>query len=654
MAVSRRAFQKFFLNGALRPYVSVSSASSTINHLDAAIVPNQSPTTPHYMNYSTHSNIGTRGIVTARNVTPGVVNNLNGVKLPISTAPVHTAAEPKHDMFCYQCEQTRDGKGCMTVGVCGKDPQAAALQDLLIHSLKGLAQYATRARDLGLEIGGEVDFFVQEAVFTTLTNVNFDSDALQQYVTEAIRQRDALRAKYLAACGKEDADLKTHQATFELGGSLDDIVEQGRGVGVETRRAGWDEDIFSLQELLVYGVKGTAAYAAHAYAVGKRDTKISDFIYEAFDYISRPADQQTAEGLLSLALKCGETNLRAMEILNEGHCESFGTPEPTVVRTSPVKGKCILVSGHDIKDLYELLKATEGKGINVYTHGELLPAHGYPELRKFKHLIGNYGGAWQLQKIEFAAFPGPILVTTNCILEPKPSYANRIYSANAAGHKKVQHIDGRRFDPIIKQALEMEGFVAEAPERTVMTGFGHAAVLKAADVVIDGIKDGRISHLFLIGGCDGWEGERSYFRDLALSLPQDAVVLTLACGKYRFNHQQQQFGNITGTQIPRLMDVGQCNDAYSAIRIASALAQAFNTDVNSLPLSLVISWFEQKAVAVLLTLLHLNIQNIRIGPKLPAFVTPNVLQILVDKYKLTPIGGPESVQQEMKEMLSNA
>ncbi|CAI5520196.1 unnamed protein product [Closterium sp. Naga37s-1] len=647
MAVSRRAFQKFFLNGALRPLVSLSSASSTINPLDVPIAPKQSPTVPHYMNNSTHSNFGTRGMVT-----PGVVSKLSGVKVPISTAPVHTATEPKHDMFCYQCEQTRDGKGCMTVGVCGKDPEAAALQDLLIHSLKGLAQYATRARELGLEVGAEVDFFVQEAVFSTLTNVNFDSAALQQFVTEAIRHRDALRAKYLGAGGKEDSALKTHQATFELGGSLDDIVEQGRGVGVETRRAGWDEDIFSLQELLVYGLKGTAAYSAHAYAVGKRDTKISDFIYEAFDYISRPADQQTAEGLLGLALKCGETNLHAMEILNEGHCESFGTPEPTVVRTSPVKGKCILVSGHDIKDLYELLKATEGKGINVYTHGELLPAHGYPELRKFKHLIGNYGGAWQLQKIEFAAFPGPILVTTNCLLEPKPSYANRIYSANAAGHKKVQHIDGRRFDPIIKQALEMEGFVAEAPERTVMTGFGHAAVLKAADVVIDGIKDGRISHLFLIGGCDGWEGERSYFRDLALSLPQDAVVLTLACGKYRFNHQQQQFGNITGTQIPRLMDVGQCNDAYSAIRIASALAQAFNTDVNSLPLSLVISWFEQKAVAVLLTLLHLNIQNIRIGPKLPAFVTPNVLQILVDKYKLTPIGGPESVQQEMKEMLS--
>ncbi|CAI5505619.1 unnamed protein product [Closterium sp. Naga37s-1] len=415
---------------------------------------------------------------------------------------------------------------------------------------------------------------------------------------EAVRIRDDLRTKLAQAGGDlSDPALASHEATFQPALALPDLVEQGHAVGVEVRAAGWDKDIFSLQELLTYGVKGTAAYSAHAFAVGQHDPLIADFIYEAFDYISRPASEQTADALLAMCLKCGEVNLRAMEILNTGHKGNFGTPEPSVVRTSAVAGKCILVSGHDIKDLYELLKATEGTGVNVYTHGELLPAHGYPELKRFKHLIGNYGGAWQLQKLEFAMFPGPIVVTTNCLLEPKPSYADRIYALNAVGHKKVRHVEERRFDPIIKQALAMEGFTHDEPMRSTMTGFGHDAVLQAAGTVVEGIKDGRINHIFLIGGCDGLEGERSYYKNLALSLPQETVVLTLGCGKYRFIHQQQQFGNITGTEIPRLLDVGQCNDAYSAIRIASALAEAFDTDVNSLPLSLVISWFEQKAVA---------------------------------------------------------
>ncbi|GJP43672.1 hypothetical protein CLOM_g3107 [Closterium sp. NIES-68] len=580
----------------------------------------------------------------------------NGVKANVAMPAMETRTSPdQHEMFCFQCEQTKDGKGCMSVGVCGKDPETAALQDLLIHALKGVARYAVRIRALGESVGADTDFFVQDAIFATLTNVNFDAEAIQKYTMEAVRIRDDLRAKLAQAGGDlSDPALASHEATFQPALALPDLVEQGHAVGVEARAVGWDQDVFSLQELLTYGVKGTAAYSAHAFAVGQKDPLIADFIYEAFDYISRPASEQTADALLALCLKCGEVNLRAMEILNDGHKGSFGTPEPTVVRTSPVAGKCILVSGHDIKDLYELLKATEGTGINVYTHGELLPAHGYPELKKFKHLVGNYGGAWQLQKLEFAMFPGPIVVTTNCLLEPKPSYADRIYALNAVGHKKVQHVEERRFDPIIQQALAMEGFTHDDAMRSTMTGFGHDAVLQAAGIVIEGINDGRINHIFLIGGCDGLEGERSYYKNLALSLPQDTVVLTLGCGKYRFIHQQQQFGNITGTDIPRLLDVGQCNDAYSAIRIASALAEAFGTDVNSLPLSLVISWFEQKAVAVLLTLLHLGIKNIRIGPSLPAFVSPNVLKILVDNYNLMPIGGPEDVPKDMQAMLGNA
>eukprot|EP00270_Netrium_digitus_P004353 TRINITY_DN15406_c0_g1_i1.p1 TRINITY_DN15406_c0_g1~~TRINITY_DN15406_c0_g1_i1.p1 ORF type:complete len:667 (-),score=196.07 TRINITY_DN15406_c0_g1_i1:225-2225(-) len=568
---------------------------------------------------------------------------------------VYTAVEEKSDMFCFQCEQTRDGAGCTTFGVCGKDPETAALQDLLIHALKGLSQVAVCARSLGVETDAELNFFVQEAIFSTVTNVNFDYTAISSFIRETVQRREVLRR----AC--EDASKpggltlpaleRSASAVFTPAADLPALVAQGRQVGVESRRVGLDEDVFSLQELLVYGIKGMAAYSAHAYAVGQRDPVLSEFIYEALDYISQPQEQQQLEALLQLCLKCGEMNLRAMEILNVGHCTEFGTPQPSKVRTSPVKGRCVLVSGHDLKDLQELLRATEGKGINVFTHGEMLPAHGYPELRKYSHLVGNYGGPWQLQKIEFAAFPGPIVVTTNCILEPKPSYQDRVFTLNAVGHRKAQHLEERNFQLVIEKALAMEGFLEDSPETFTMTGFGHDAVLSVADIVIEQVKAGKLRHIFLIGGCDGFEGERSYFHDLATSLPKDTLVLTLACGKYRFNKKFSQFGNLEGTELPRLMDIGQCNDAYSAIRIASALASAFNTDINSLPLSLIISWFEQKAVAVLLTLLHLGVKNVRIGPKLPAFLTPNILNMLVEKYGLTPIGGPDRVQEDMEMML---
>eukprot|EP00245_Coleochaete_scutata_P007485 TRINITY_DN22909_c0_g1_i1.p1 TRINITY_DN22909_c0_g1~~TRINITY_DN22909_c0_g1_i1.p1 ORF type:complete len:654 (+),score=134.56 TRINITY_DN22909_c0_g1_i1:136-2097(+) len=569
---------------------------------------------------------------------------------PQQVAGVHTAPEKAHDMFCYQCEQTRAGTGCTTVGVCGKGPETAALQDLLIHALKGVSHYVVRLQKLGLPVH-DTDFFVLEALFSTLTNVNFDAAAMQQFVNKAIIILHQRKSQYEEECKQRGLKAEVPDASLtslQPSTSVDTLVEGGRQVGLEQRRIGMDEDIFSLQELLVYGIKGMAAYSAHAVAVGQTDAEITKFVYTAMDYLSKPEKEQTMEKLLDLCMGCGAANYRAMEILNEGHISNFGKPEPTKLRTTPVKGKCILVSGHDLKDLHELLKQTEGTGVNVYTHGEMLPAHGYPELKKYKHLVGNYGGAWQLQKMEFPLFPGPILVTTNCILEPKPSYQDRIYSINAVGHSKVRHLEDRNFRPLIDQALAMEGFPEDTPEAITMTGFGHHAVLGAAEEVIQLVNEGKIKRFFLIGGCDGWEGERSYYKDLARGLPQDAVVLTLACGKYRFNKQFTEFGNIPGSQLPRLMDIGQCNDAYSAIRIASALADAFKTDVNSLPLSIVLSWFEQKAVAVLLTLLHLGIQNVRIGPKLPAFVTPNVLNVLVEKYKLTPIGDAE---EDMATML---
>jgi len=403
------------------------------------------------------------------------------------------------------------------------------------------------------------------------------------------------------------------------------------------------EDVTGLQELLMYGLKGTAAYADHAQILGLEDEAVYAFFHRALDYL---AQQPTDIGeLTAMCLACGEVNLRVMELLDSANTGAYGHPTPTPVRITPVKGKAILVSGHDLKDLEELLKQTEGREINVYTHGEMLPAHGYPGLKKHQHLVGNYGGAWQDQRREFDEFPGAILMTTNCIQKPKESYRGRIFTSGLVAWPGVAHISDRDFGPVIEAALAAEGFEKDETERTILVGFGHNAVLNVADRIIEAVKSGAVRHFFLIGGCDGAKPGRNYYTEFAQAVPEDCVILTLACGKYRFN--KLEFGEIGG--IPRLLDVGQCNDAYSAIRIALALAEAFGTDVNSLPLSLILSWYEQKAVCILLTLLHLGIRNIRLGPSLPAFVSPGVLEVLVKNFGLKPIS---SAEQDLKEIVA--
>lgn len=539
-------------------------------------------------------------------------------------------------MFCYQCEQAAKGTGCTVTGVCGKDPTASALQDLLVHAVKGISMYAHRARQLGAA-DREIDVFTVKALFATVTNVDFDPERLRDLLLQAAEVRDAARALY------EKAAHLTGEPVQELGGpaawipesDINGLVEQAAEVGIQRRIEGLGEDITGLQELLLYGLKGAAAYTDHAQILGVEDDSLYAGFHEALDFLTRPG--HTVDQLLNMCLKAGEINLRAMELLDAANTGAYGHPEPTQVRIEPVRGKAILVSGHDLKDLEELLRQTEGKGINVYTHGEMLPAHGYPKLKAFKHLVGNYGGAWQDQAREFDAFPGAILMTTNCIQRPRDSYKDRIFTSGLVAWPGVRHIADRDFTPVIEAALAAPGFAEDGPDKTITVGFGRQAVLSAAETIIEAVKSGAIKHFFLVGGCDGAKPGRNYYTEFAQAAPPDTVILTLACGKYRFN--KLEFGNIGG--IPRLLDIGQCNDAYSAIKIASALAEAFGCGVNDLPLSLVLSWYEQKAVAILLTLLHLGIRNIRLGPSLPAFVTPPVLEVLVREFNIRPISTPE-------------
>ncbi len=539
-------------------------------------------------------------------------------------------------MFCYQCEQTKNGTGCTSYGVCGKDPVSAALQNLLIYATKGIAMYAHRAREWGAR-DRDVDRFTVEALFTTVTNVNFDPRRLEELVRRAAAMRD--RARELANRAAKSTSVAppvlAGPAAFIPAGNLEGLLEQERAISVEARRAARGADVVGLQELLTYGLKGAAAYADHALILGKEDEKFWSFFHEALDFLA--GDPQDVATLTAMCLRCGETNFRVMELLDEANTGAYGMPVPTAVRIEPVAGKAILVSGHDLKDLEALLVQTEGKGILVYTHGEMLPAHGYPGLKKYKHLVGNYGGAWQDQQKEFDGFPGAILMTTNCIQKPRETYVDRIFTSSLVAWPGVHHISDRNFAPVIEAALRAPGFASEGADRTITVGFARNAVLGVAGAVVDAVKAGKIRHFFLIGGCDGAKSGRNYYAELAQRVPQDCVILTLACGKYRFN--KLDFGQVAG--IPRLLDVGQCNDAYSAIRIALALADAFGTDVNSLPLSLVLSWYEQKAVVILLTLLHLGIKNIRLGPSLPAFVTPAVLDVLAKTYGLRPITTPE-------------
>ncbi len=536
-------------------------------------------------------------------------------------------------MFCYQCEQTSKGKGCVDFGVCGKDERTAALQDLLVYATKGISQYAHRARQLGA-IDRAIDVFVVEALFTTVTNVNFDAERVAGMLRTAAAQRDAAKHLYEAACQKAGKTPETLSgpAVWIPAANTDALVRQGQQVSVIQRKDDLGEDVAGLQELLTYGVKGTAAYADHALVLGVEDAGVYGYFHEALDFLTRPEARQ-AEALLGMNLRCGEVNFKVMEMLDTANTQAYGHPVPTPVRIEPVKGKAILVSGHDLKDLELLLKQTAGKGINVYTHGEMLPAHGYPKLKAYPHLAGNYGGAWQDQKVEFAAFPGAILMTTNCIQEPQTDYVGRIFTSGMVAWPGVTHVSNQDFTPVIEAALAAPGFTEDGPDKTILVGFGHEAVMSVAGQVVDAVKSGAIKRFFLVGGCDGAKVGRDYYTEFAESVPKDCVILTLACGKYRFN--KLDFGTIGG--IPRLLDIGQCNDAYSAIQIAVALSKAFNCGVNDLPLSLIISWYEQKAVCILLTLLYLGIRNIRLGPTLPAFLSPAVVGILNSKFNLMPI-----------------
>ncbi len=545
-------------------------------------------------------------------------------------------------MYCYQCEQTAKGVACTVGGVCGKNPETAALQDLLIHTAKAVSMYAHRARALGA-IDHEADVFVIEALFTTVTNVNFDPERLAGLIRRGAEARDRVKGLYEDAVRKDGGtpDELPDTMTFQPEASLDALIAQGEGVSIEVRQACLGADIAGLQELMLYGLKGAAAYVDHARVLGIEDEELYAAFHEGMDFLTR--EDASAEDLLAWCLKTGEINMRAMEVLDSANTGSYGHPEPTQVRVTPVKGKAILISGHDLKDLKALLEQTEGKGINVYTHGEMLPAHGYPELKKHTHLVGNYGGAWQDQAKEFAQFPGSILMTTNCIQKPRDTYKERIFTCGLVAWPGVTHIADRDFTVLIEAALAAPGFEADEPDKTITVGFGHNAVLGVADAIIDAVKAGDIRHFFLVGGCDGAKSGRNYYTDFAQAVPDDCIILTLACGKYRFN--KLDFGDIGG--IPRLLDIGQCNDAYSAVKIATALSEAFGVGLNELPLSFVLSWYEQKAVAILLTLLHLGVKSIRLGPTLPAFVTPAVLQILVDKYDIKPIGTAEEDLDEI-------
>jgi hydroxylamine reductase len=535
-------------------------------------------------------------------------------------------------MFCYQCEQTAGGKGCTKIGVCGKDSTVATLQDLLIYGLKGLSLYAHEGRKVGVT-DPEVNRFTVEAAFSTLTNVNFDPDRFARMIRQCVTLREGLKAKVKAAGGK--VDFPDDVAAFKPEETLEGLVKQGEAVGIQSDPS-INPDILSLRETLVYGLKGVAAYTDHARILGQEDDKVYAFVHEAL-----AATLKKDLGLndwVGLVLKCGEINLRAMELLDAGNTGAYGHPVPTKVPLGAKKGKAILVSGHDLKDLDELLKQTEGKGISVYTHGEMLPCHGYPALQKYPHFYGHYGTAWQNQIKEFGDFPGPILMTTNCLQRPQNSYRDALFTSGTVGWPGVPHISDRNFKPVIDKALSMAGFPEDVSGKSVMVGFARNTVMGVAGTVIEAVKSKAIRHFFLVGGCDGAKPGRNYYTEFVEKVPKDCVVLTLACGKFRFF--DKDLGDIGG--IPRLLDVGQCNDAYSAVQIAVALSKAFNVGVNDLPLSMILSWYEQKACAILLTLLHLGIKNIRLGPSLPAFITPNVLKVLVDNFNIQPTTTPDA------------
>ncbi len=533
-------------------------------------------------------------------------------------------------MFCNQCEQAAKGEGCTKIGVCGKEPDLADLQDLLIYVLQGLSQVSAEGRRVGVT-DSEVNLFVCEATFSTLTNVNFDTERFIHLINKGVALRESLKVRVKQAGGS--IDFPDSPAEFVPADDFLGLVKQGKAVELN-KHPDEDPDILSLKQILLYGLKGVAAYADHAKILGREDEGVYAFIQEALAAMLRK--DMSVDEWIGMVLKCGEVNLRAMELLDDGNTSTYGHPVPTQVELGAKKGKAILVSGHDLKDLEEILKQSDGKGIHVYTHGEMLPCHGYPELKKFEHFYGHYGTAWQNQAKEFAAFPGAIVMTTNCIQKPKASYADNIFTTGLVGWPGVNHIADKNFTPVIEKALEMEGFAGDIDKGSVTVGFARNTVMSVADKIITAVRNKDLRHFFLVAGCDGAKPGRNYYTEFVEKVPSDCAVLTLACGKFRFF--DKNLGDIGG--IPRLLDIGQCNDAYSAIQIAVALSKAFDCGVNDLPLSMVLSWYEQKAVAILLTLFHLGIQDIRLGPSLPAFITPNVLNVLVENFATKPISTP--------------
>lgn len=538
-----------------------------------------------------------------------------------------------YDMFCYQCEQTAGGKGCTKLGVCGKTPEIANLQDLLIYQLKGISFYARHILDSGLNVDKSVVSFIENCLFTTLTNVNFNVD---DHVN-LLKQSQDIKNNLKNIVGT--TDYITPSAAYELPETKADMLRDAPMAGIMYDKT-LDPDIRSLRQTILYGLKGISAYGHQARELSYYSDNVDNFYIIALEAITD--NTLTVEELIRLTLKTGDMAIEIMKKLDEANTTIYGNPSPHTVNVHIKKGPFIIVSGHDLKDLEMLLKQTEGLGINIYTHGEMLPSHGYEGLKKYKHLAGNFGGAWQDQQKQFDNLPGCILMTTNCLMRPRDTYKDRIYSTNVVGWDGIKYIekkpDGEKdFSEIIKQSLELGGFTEEQEVKEILVGFGHEAALSHAGELVEAVKSKQIRHFFLIGGCDGARPGRSYFTDFATMVPDDCMILTLACGKYRFN--KLDFGTIAG--LPRLLDIGQCNDVYSAILIANALADAFDTDVNGLPLSLIVSWYEQKAVADLLALLSLGIKNIYLGPTLPAFLSPNVLQYLVDTFQLRLISNPE-------------
>ena len=536
-------------------------------------------------------------------------------------------------MFCNQCEQVAKGSGCTIIGTCGKNDEVSDLQDLLIHALQGLALYAQEGRRLGI-VDSATDLFTVEAIFSTLTNVNFDPDRFVALIRRAVELREAMKAKVAAKGGA--VDFRQAAATFApAAGAAAGLAAQGKALNL-LESLDSDVNIRSLKQIVLFGLKGIAAYADHAAILGQTDPAVPAFCYEVLTALLSSA--VTMEQGVALAMKAGEINLKAMELLDAGNTGTYGHPTPTPVPLGHRKNKCILISGHDLADLEQLLKQTEGKGIDIYTHGEMLPCHGYPNLKKYPHLYGHFGTGWQNQQKEFPNFPGPILFTTNCIQKPRDSYSDRVFTNGLVGWPGVKHISNKDYSAVVDMAPAMPGFTDNADNGQVLVGFARSTVLSVAGTVIEGVKAKAIRHFFLVGGCDGAKPGRDYYTRFVELVPNDCMVLTLACGKFRFF--DKQLGDIGG--IPRLLDVGQCNDAYSAIQIAVALANAFGCGVNDLPLSMVLSWYEQKAVSILLTLLYLGIKDIRLGPSLPAFITPAVLEFLVNTFAIKPVDTPEA------------